>query len=293
MPGTRHSVGVVSRGNISHTMATKGGDADLAAAVAAAEKDAPALVATAKDVSSLLPVLSPPWPASCDGLAKAAEASRPQPSRADAELAGMPLPLLQQEEVVQCPSCKRIILRAIFDKHKATCDTLPMASLLAADAAMAQPQSSNSKSPSKEMLSRPLSAGGSGGSGRPGSGGRSSAPTCGNGNGNGNGAAAGAREGGAAADAGPAGDGGGGDGCGGGESAEPRERHTAARREPLRRAAALRRGGAAAAAIRERRAHPGERLRRAGQREDVPAAAQLQVSLDHAEAAGGRARATV
>ena len=175
-------------------MATKGGDADLAAAVAAAEKDAPALVATAKDVSSLLPVLSPPWPASCDGLAKAAEASRPQPSRADAELAGMPLPLLQQEEVVQCPSCKRIILRAIFDKHKATCDTLPMASLLAADAAMAQPQSSNSKSPSKEMLSRPLSAGGSGGSGRPGSGGRSSAPTCGNGNGNGNGAAAGARE---------------------------------------------------------------------------------------------------
>lgn len=112
----------------------------------------------------LLPVLTKPWPAACLAAAKAAEAAPPR--SLDASASGQTLPLLRQDEVVdslvQCPSCKRMLLRDAFQKHKAVCVTLPVTELLEADAALEFPggQRHNDKSPSRDLLGRPPSASG-------------------------------------------------------------------------------------------------------------------------------------
>lgn len=69
--------------------------------------------------NELLPILTQDWPAACVEAAKAAEAAPPKPPDATALVSGMQLPLLRNDEVVQCPSCKRMLLREAMEKHKA------------------------------------------------------------------------------------------------------------------------------------------------------------------------------
>jgi hypothetical protein len=115
-------VGQVTRHPLSpRTMAQRPEDmnaAALEAAIKAAEDAVPALLTATDDPNALLPVLSQPWSTKCMEQAKAAESARPQPERADAAMSGVQLPLLRQEDVVQCSSCKRMLLRAAMDKHK-------------------------------------------------------------------------------------------------------------------------------------------------------------------------------
>ena len=148
--------------------------AELQAAVKAAERAVPALLASAQDEQSLsdklLPLLTKPWSAAATEMAKKAESAPARPSNVDALMSGVELPLLRQEDVVQCELCKRMLLREAMEKHMATCATLPIASLLEADAAGGL-AGSHAKSPSRDLSGRPAS-----GLGRPGagSGGRAS-----------------------------------------------------------------------------------------------------------------------
>ena len=91
-------------------------------ALAAAEPDAHPFLHT-QDPSalseSLLPVLTQAWPAACLDMARAAETVPPRPPDANAQMSGVCLPLLRHDEVVQCPSCKRMLLREAMEKHKA------------------------------------------------------------------------------------------------------------------------------------------------------------------------------
>jgi hypothetical protein len=113
---------------------------------------------------SLLPILTKDWPAACVEMAKAAEAAPPRQPDANSLVSGMQLPLLRHDEVVQCSNCKRMLLREALEKHKVTCMQLPIAELLAADAAVSMPASSHNKSPNRD---RPPSASGRASGARP------------------------------------------------------------------------------------------------------------------------------
>ena len=106
---------------------------------------------------TLLPVLTETWPVNCLDMAKAAAA--PPVVILDAALSGTQLPLLQHEDVVQCSSCKRMLLHEAHGRHQTMCAMLPIADLLAADAALAAPNSHN-KSPNRDLATRPPSASG-------------------------------------------------------------------------------------------------------------------------------------
>ncbi len=63
------------------------------------------------------------------------------------------LPLLQQESLVVCDACKRVVLLEAFEAHHATCSQLPLKALLAdEEAAIGNPAAARprSRSPHRE-----------------------------------------------------------------------------------------------------------------------------------------------
>ena len=96
--------------------------AELATAVAAAERAAPAFLAAAQDASALsdvlLPVLTQPWSARSLEMARKAENAPAQNAQADTLMSGVQLPLHSDMDVIQCDNCKRMLLRESMDKHK-------------------------------------------------------------------------------------------------------------------------------------------------------------------------------
>ena len=96
--------------------------AELATAVAAAERAAPAFLASAQDPSALsdvlLPVLTQPWSARSLELARKAENAPAQNAHAEKLMSGVQLPLMDEMDVIQCDNCKRMLLRESMDKHK-------------------------------------------------------------------------------------------------------------------------------------------------------------------------------
>ena len=115
---------------------------------------------------TFLPLLTGTWPANCLNMAKAAEeAALFQIPDAAAVESAVQLPLLQHQDIVQCASCKRMLLREALERHRMVCAKLPIANLLAADAALA-PNSSHNKSPNRDLMTCPPSASGRASSGR-------------------------------------------------------------------------------------------------------------------------------
>ncbi|KAL1504623.1 hypothetical protein AB1Y20_008406 [Prymnesium parvum] len=82
--------------------------------------------------NKLLPILSKPWPEACEkALLSESEKASIFGSRATLSMRSPFLPLLQQEQLVSCQNCRRIILVDCFEEHKAMCNALEIRELLA------------------------------------------------------------------------------------------------------------------------------------------------------------------
>lgn len=99
--------------------------------LSAAERSIPPFLITQNPdalADKLLPTLQEPWPAGTEeALARRAK------NTAQTIMNGTQLPLLQSPQVVQCPTCHRVLLRDVFEAHQRTCATLPVAELLEAE----------------------------------------------------------------------------------------------------------------------------------------------------------------
>ena len=133
-------------------------DEDLAAATRAVP---PFLLTQDPDAlaDTLLPVLTKPWPAACEALVRKAGAGPMGPDLDHGLMGGTQLPLLSAPQLVQCAQCFRMVLRDVFEAHRSTCDSLPVESMLEADAMLehssGRPQT---KSPLRDAMGRPASA---------------------------------------------------------------------------------------------------------------------------------------
>lgn len=109
----------------------------------------PLLQSTSPDglATKLLPVLTKPWPAACEAAAQAGGAF---------SMRSPYLPLLQQEQLVTCQHCKRVLVIECFEAHQATASAIePGCWQLAAASALNSPLTTHHPLPPTTTRSPP------------------------------------------------------------------------------------------------------------------------------------------